>query len=63
MTSDKPFCVVQRDDILPLCPHCGQGLPEIYARSKGVALVVGRTTVFFCPHCSKVLGFAQSRMI
>ena len=24
--------------------------------------VVGRNSIFFCPHCRKVLGFGQSRM-
>lgn len=63
MTSEKPFNIVRREDLVPLCPHCNEALPEVYARVKGVGFVVGRNVVFFCPHCSKVLGFAQSRMI
>lgn len=55
--------VVKRDDLAPICPHCEQDLSEIYAKSQGAGFVMGKDTVYFCPHCSKVLGFAQSRMI
>ena len=58
-----PFKVVKRDDVLPLCPHCETKLSEIYAKSQGAGFVMGKDTMYFCPHCSKVLGFAQSRMI
>ena len=58
-----PFAVVERNDITPLCPHCGEELPEVYARGKGVPIAQGRTLMYFCPHCRTVLGFAQGRMI
>jgi len=61
--TDVPFNVVKRDDLVPLCPHCGEKLPEVYVRTKGLGFVEGKNVVFFCPHCSKVLGFGQSRMI
>ena len=57
-----PFNVVERNDLSPLCPHCGKELAEIYRKSRGVGLIVGRNSIFFCPHCRKVLGFGQSRM-
>ena len=60
--SNRPFTVVERQDLLPLCSHCGKELTEVYRRSRGVGLFVGRNIVFFCPHCRKVLGFGQSRM-
>lgn len=63
MMADKSFSVVKRDDLLPLCPHCDQQLPEVYVRTKGLGFIEGRNIVFFCPHCSKVLGFGQSRMM
>ncbi|MDJ0909212.1 MAG: hypothetical protein QNI99_08450 [Woeseiaceae bacterium] len=59
----RPLNIVKRDDLMPLCPHCGQELSEIYAKSQGAGFVMGKDTMYFCPHCSKVLGFAQSRMI
>jgi hypothetical protein len=58
-----PFAVVERTDLVPRCPHCDEGLPEVYARARGVPLGQGRTLMYFCPHCLKVLGFAQGRMI
>lgn len=58
-----PFAVVERTDLVPRCPHCNETLPEVYARAKGVPLGQGRTLMYFCPHCLKVLGFAQGRMI
>lgn len=61
--TDKPFTVVERDDLVPLCPHCGRELSEVYMKAKGAGFIEGRNVVYFCPHCSKVLGFGQSRMI
>lgn len=57
-----PFNVVERNDLVPLCPHCDRELAEVYRKSKGAGLLVGRNSVFFCPHCRKVLGVGQSRM-
>lgn len=61
--AEKPLTIVKRNDLTPLCSHCSKELTEVYAKSQGVGFVVGRNTMYFCPHCSKVLGFAQSRMI
>lgn len=59
----KPFDVLERHDLLPLCPHCSKELNEVYRRSRGIGFFVGRNNVFFCPHCQKVLGVGQSRML
>lgn len=61
--TEKPFTVVKREDLMPRCPHCETELPEVYVKTKGVGFVVQSTALFFCPHCHKVLGFGQSRMI
>ena len=55
--------IVKRNDLTPLCCHCERRLTEVYSKSSGPGFVVGKDTVYFCPHCSKVLGFGQSRMI
>lgn len=58
-TVAKPSTVVMRDDIDPMCPHCGEDVPEIYARRPKGPFGLGRGYVFFCPHCHLVLGFAS----
>jgi len=58
-----PFKVVNREDLHLVCPHCEKEFSEIYTQGKGTAFVEGRTHVYFCPNCHKVLGFAQGRMI
>jgi uncharacterized protein with PIN domain len=61
--SEKPFTIVKRDDLAPICPHCENELTEVYTRAKGVPFIQGTNVVYFCPHCQKVLGIGQSRMI
>ena len=46
-----------------MCPHCSRELHEVHRKGTGVAIGQGRTTIYFCPNCRKVLGFAQGRMI
>ena len=60
-TGEAPWALVDRKDLVPLCPHCDGALNEVYRRGTGVALGQGRTLVYFCPHCRKALGFAQGR--
>jgi uncharacterized protein with PIN domain len=55
--------IVKRNDLTPLCCHCSKELTEVYAKTSGVPFIAGKNSMFFCPHCRKVLGFAQSRMI
>ena len=61
-TSEAPWALIDRNDLTPLCPHCAREITEVYRRGTGVALGQGRTVVYFCPHCRKVLGFAQGRV-
>ena len=61
--TERPFHVVRREDLNPVCPHCDKTLTEVYAKSRGPGwFVLPRNTIYFCPHCRKVLGLAQSRM-
>jgi hypothetical protein len=62
-STEAPFALVDRPDLVPVCPHCTSNLHEVYRKGSGVALGQGRTTVYFCSKCRKVLGFAQGRMI
>jgi uncharacterized protein with PIN domain len=59
----KPMTIVKRNDLNPICCHCSKELTEVYAKTSGVPFIAGKNSMFFCPHCRKVLGFAQSRMI
>ena len=61
--ADTTLKFVKREDLAPVCPHCGQELAEVYTKAKGVPLIQGTNVVYFCPHCRKVLGFGQGRMI
>jgi uncharacterized protein with PIN domain len=61
--NDKPFKIVKREDLAPVCPHCEEELTEVYTRAKGVPFIQGTNVVYFCPYCRKVLGFGQGRMI
>ena len=56
-TTAKPCAVVKREDLVPLCPHCEEEVPEIYMRKPSGSFGIGRGFVFFCPHCRKVMGF------
>lgn len=53
----------QRDDIAPICPFCQKWLDEVYVKTKGLGWLEGKNVLYFCPFCSKVLGFGQSRMM
>jgi hypothetical protein len=61
-TAQAPWAFLDRTDLAPLCPHCEESLNEVYRRGRGFPLGEGRTLVYFCPHCLKVLGFAQGRV-
>lgn len=60
--AEIPLNVSERNDLVPVCPFCEKELDQIFIKSKGFPIWVGKSMVCFCPHCRKVLGFAQSRM-
>lgn len=62
-TQQVPLTLVDRTDVVPLCPHCGEGVHEVHQKATGVSFGQGKTTMFFCPNCHKVLGFSQGRML
>lgn len=55
--------IVERSDLTPICSHCSKALTEVYSKKRGIPFIEGKTIMYFCPHCTKVLGFTQSRMI
>ena len=51
-----------RDDENPICPHCEQELHSVCINTKVRMPGFFGTDygqVYFCPHCRKVLGFAD----
>ena len=61
-TAEAPWALVDRTDLSPHCPHCDTELTQVFRRGIGFPLGEGRTLVYFCPECLKVLGFAQGRV-
>ena len=49
----------ERDDVTPLCPHCGEPLREILYRS--LSGFLGKRYVYFCAGCHKVLGLSHRK--
>jgi glutaredoxin len=49
----------ERNDIVPICPHCQTALDRIQCRR--LSSVFGKRYVFFCPHCKKVLGVSHRK--
>ena len=61
--SNAKLQITNREDLLPLCPFCNAQLGEVFVKTKGLGWLEGRNVLYFCPHCHKVLGFGQSRMM
>ncbi|MCC7175100.1 MAG: hypothetical protein IT159_07880 [Bryobacterales bacterium] len=50
---------VQKEDVTPLCPHCGEPVRELWCRQ--VAAFFGRRYIYLCPRCRKVLGVSHRK--
>ena len=49
----------QRFDINPICPHCNNALAKLlFTELRGI---LGKRYVYFCPHCSKILGVSHRK--
>jgi hypothetical protein len=51
--------VQERNDVTPLCPHCGAPIKELAARQLGG--FIGKRYVYFCSMCHKVLGVSHRK--
>jgi hypothetical protein len=49
----------QKDDAVPLCPHCSESLDELWFRELKSSL--GRRYVYFCSKCRKILGVSHRK--
>jgi predicted HNH restriction endonuclease len=52
--------VDERDDFVPVCPHCGKELHRLVAR-KLSSSIFSKRLIFCCPNCHKVLGVSHRK--
>lgn len=49
----------ERNDLTPICPHCGATLGKVYNRM--LSSTFGKRYIYFCPNCLKVLGVSHRK--
>ncbi|HDQ46413.1 MAG TPA: hypothetical protein ENN17_13095 [bacterium] len=49
----------ERNDVLPVCPHCRNEIREVFFRQ--VRGFLGKRYLYFCPHCRAVLGVSHRK--
>lgn len=49
----------QKEDAVPLCPHCSEALAELWFRKLKSSL--GKRYVYFCSRCRKILGVSHRK--
>jgi len=49
----------EKDDEIPLCPHCEAQLNVIHF--KQIRAFLGKRSIYFCPVCRKVLGISHRK--
>ena len=50
---------VERNDILPVCPHCKNEIREIHFQA--IHAFLGRRYIYFCPYCRATLGVSHRK--
>lgn len=49
----------EKDDVVPLCPHCNETTDEVWFRQ--LRGLLGKRYVYFCAKCRKVLGVSHRK--
>ena len=49
----------EKNDAVPLCPHCAETLDEMWFRE--LRGFLGKRYVYFCAKCRKVLGVSHRK--
>jgi hypothetical protein len=49
----------EREDIYPICPHCGKDITKLWCRE--VETFFGKRFIYFCTQCKKVLGVSHRK--
>jgi ribosomal protein L37AE/L43A len=52
--------VDERDDFQPLCPHCGEEMHKLLARTLS-SILISRRLLYCCPHCKKAIGVSHRK--
>lgn len=50
---------IEKNDVLPICPHCHEELTSVWYRL--LEGMLGRRYVYFCARCRKVLGVSHRK--
>jgi hypothetical protein len=50
---------VEKNDVIPACPHCNQALNTVWCRS--LTSLFGKRYIYFCPQCRKVFGVSHRK--
>ena len=51
--------MVEKTDIIPICPYCETELRTISYNE--LRAFLGRRYIYFCPNCRKVLGLSHRK--
>ncbi len=51
--------VEEKNDVLPICPHCEKALAKVWCRK--LESFFGKRYIYFCPECKKVLGLSHRK--
>jgi len=49
----------EKNDAVPLCPHCSEALEELWFRE--LRSYLGRRYVYFCSKCRRILGVSHRK--
>jgi len=51
--------IEERNDIMPICPHCERAVNKVQYRT--LSAFLGRRYVYFCAECRKILGVSHRK--
>lgn len=51
--------VEERNDVMPLCPHCNNSITQLFFRE--INTFLGKRFLYFCSQCHKVLGISHRK--
>ena len=51
--------LIEKNEVMPLCPHCFRRLNEIWTRR--LPGLLAPRIIYFCPECHKTLGVTHRK--